>query len=363
MRVVLAAGGTGGHIYPALAVARALADRGAEVALLGQAGGMEAHIASEHDLPFHGVRAGKWDREHPDPRQGIAALAGLIDAVRVVARLRPDAVLGFGGFASFPGCVAASLLRVPLILHEGNAFPGRVTRWFQSRARIVLAAQPEVAQRLPGARRVEVVGFPIREERPSRADARRALGLPDEDVMTLVMGGSQGSQALNELVPRAYGCLRGAERPVVLHSTGPRWVDEVREHVAWPRYHCRAYLDATLAWSAADLAITRAGISTLAEAAFHGVPVIAVPLPTSAEDHQRHNAAAVAAAGAGRHVEQTDADGLVSAWCALLDPAERAKASDAATARSHPGAAAAVAERVASELRAPPQSTQREERA
>lgn len=340
MRVMLAAGGTGGHIYPALAVARAIGEAGGSAVFLGQRGGMEARIVPEHDVPFHGVRAGKWDRQRPDPRQAFAAAAGLADALRIARRERPDAVVAFGGFASFPGCVAATLLGVPLFLHEGNAFPGRVVRWFQRRARIVFAAQPEVERHLPGARDVRVVGFPVREERVPRPDARTRLRLPPAGIVTLVMGGSQGSTALNDMVPAAYGQLPHA--PAVLHATGPRWLEPVREHTPWPRYRCVGYVDATLAWSAADLAITRAGISTISEAAFHGVPVIAVPLPTSAEDHQRFNARAVAAAGAGRYVEQGDLEGLVAAWRDLLDDETRHAAAAAAGRRSPEGAARAL---------------------
>lgn len=350
MKVLLAAGGTGGHIYPALAVARAVRDRGGDVRVLGQEGGMEARLVPEHGVPFVGVRAGKWDRQRPDPRQALAAVAGLVGAVRAVARDRPDAVIGFGGFASFPGCVAATLLGIPLFLHEGNAFPGRVVRWFQRRARAVLAAQEEVASRLPHARRVVPVGFPVREERVSRAEARRTLGLPEHGVVTLVMGGSQGSAALNEVVPQAWNDLPADLRPVVLHSAGPAHVEALRGAAAWPGYHCAGFVDATLAWSAADLAITRAGISTLAEAAFHGVPVIAVPLPTSSEDHQRHNARALAAAGAGRHVEQTDRSGLVAAWCELLDAGARTEAAARASLRTPEGAADAVVREVCHEL-------------
>lgn len=353
MRLLLATGGTGGHIYPALAVARALAARGGEAAVIGQLGGMEERVVADHGIGFYGVRAGKWDRHRPDPRQAVAAVAGLWGAIRAVRAYRPDAVLGFGGFASFPGCFAATLLGVPLFLHEGNAFPGRVVRWFQRRARIVLAAQPEVAARLPGARHIETVGFPVREQTVARDAARRSLGLPSEGTVTLVMGGSQGSLALNEVVPLAYAELPPDSRPAVIHATGKAWLDEVRARTPWPGYRCTAFVDATLAWSAADLAITRAGISTLAEAAFHGVPVIAVPLPTSAEDHQRFNARTVEAAGAGRYVEQSDREGLIAAWRELLSAPARSRAAAAAGARSPQGAAAAVVDVIAAELGVP----------
>lgn len=360
LTLVLATGGTGGHIYPALAVADRLAARGARPLVLGQHGGMEARVVPEHGLPFVGVRAGKWDRQRPDPRQALAALGGLVDAVRAVRRERPDLVVGFGGFASFPGCAAALLTRTPLVLHEGNAFPGRVTRLFAGRARALVLAQEEAAARLPRGPEAHLLPVPVRERRVPRDEARRALGLPVEATVTLVMGGSQGSLALNRALPEAYRAL-GRDDVTVLHSTGPRWHEEVVSRTRdLERYHARPYLDATLAWSAADLAVTRAGISTLSEAALHGVPVIAIPLPTSAEDHQRHNARALEAAGAGRMVDESRIGTLHHAWRELLEPPARAAAATAMARRSPAGAADALAgllERIAREPRTAPTET------
>ena len=345
MNLLLAAGGTGGHVYPALALAHEAQRAGDTVLLLGARGGMEERIAREAGLPFHGVAAGKWDRQRPDPRQAFAALAGLRDAIRTTRRFAPDVVVGFGGFASFPGCIAATVTRTPLLLHEGNVQPGRVTRWFAQRAACVATAIPETAEHLARGVATRHVGFPVREERPDRQASRRALGIPEDAVVTLVMGGSQGSLALNEAVPAAFRTLSESERGFVLHAAGRRWADTVTVATAdLPTYHVHAFLDAPRAWAAADLAITRGGISTLSEAAFHGVPLVIVPLPTSADDHQRANARAVADAGAGWSVEQDDAEGLLTAWRALLDPAARVRAGQAMHARSPEGAAARLYE-------------------
>lgn len=387
--LLLATGGTGGHIYPALAVAHEARARGLHVMLLGQRRGMEERLAAEAAVPFLGVSAGKWNRQRPDPRHAWRALKGVIEAVRLVRKVRPHRVVGFGGFASFPGCVAAVLNGIPLILHEGNAFPSRVNRWFSSRAALVVSAQPEALAHLRGARETTVVPFPVREQRVDRAQARASLGLPEHAVVTLVMGGSQGSLTLNRAVPEAFrdlahdastgatptdarsahtessvaestdigpGDAEGADaeradatptaaaarRPVhhVLHAAGPALVHEVRERANdLANYHVVPYVDAPTAWSAADLAITRSGVGTLSEAALHGVPLVMVPLPTSAEDHQLHNARAVAAAGAGTVVEQRAIEHLAEAWRALLDPDARAAAAAAALARSPAGAA------------------------
>ncbi len=339
--VIFATGGSGGHIYPALAVAEAGRGRGEEVAFLGQSGGLEEEVISRAGFRFHGVRAGKWDRGRPNPRQALSAATGVIQAVWSLRIMRAELVVGFGGFASFPGCAAATLLRIPLVLHEGNAFPGRVTRWFATRARAVVGAQPEVVTHLPKSVRQHCfvqLPQPVRERRVMRPKARADLGLPADGPVTLVMGGSQGSMTLNRIVPEAYRQLKCAT--AVLHSTGTRWHRTVSERVSdLAGYRALPYIDATLAWSASDLGITRSGVSTLAEAAYHGVPLIMVPLPSSAEQHQLHNARAVESAGGGTVVEEADLKTLAETWDRSLEPSELLRAGEAAWSRSSEGAA------------------------
>lgn len=349
MKLLLAAGGTGGHVFPALAVAAEAQASGHEATLIGGAGGMEERLADEASVPFIGVATGKWDRQRPDPRQAWRAARGLVGAIAATRRMRPDVVVAFGGFASFPGCVSASWTGTPLVLHEGNAFPGRVTRWFAGRAAAVALAMPEAAPRLRRARAVEIVGFPVREVRVDRSEARRRLGLPERGPVTLVMGGSQGSLALNRTLPKVFRTLPADLRGSVLHAAGGRWEDQLAGDVAdLPDYLVSGFVDATLAWSAADLAVVRSGVSTLSEAAFHGVPVVTVPLPTSADDHQRVNARAIESAGAGFAVEQDDPNQLAQAWRSLLDEVGRAKAAQAMAARSPAGAAVRLLELAAS---------------
>lgn len=337
--LVLATGGSGGHAFPALAVAEeALAD-GMSVVVIGAKGGMEERFMAEAGVPFVGVRAGKWHRGRPNPAQAAMAVLGVLDAVQSLRRLKPSAVVGFGGFASFPGAAAAALLGLPLVLHEGNAYPSQVNRWLSSRARLIVSAHQEALEHLRGVRESLVVPFPVREDRPDRSAARETLGLPQGAIVTLVMGGSQGAAALNREAPRAYRALadESGEHHVV-HSSGRGRAGEV--DAPGPRYHVHEFVDAPVAWAAADLAITRAGIGTLSEAAFHGVPTVMVPLPSSAEDHQLHNALAAQAAGAGVVVEEKDVnDTLAGAWRSLLEPGTRRAAAVAAAARSPAGAA------------------------
>lgn len=357
----MATGGTGGHIYPALAVAAEAQLRGAEVAVIGGAGGMEEQLTAQAGIEFLGVTTGKWNRQRPDPRQALRAAAGLKRAVDLVRRWKPHSVVGFGGFASMPGCFAATVLGIPLVLHEGNAFPSRVNRWFAGRSRLVIVAQAEALKRL-ATKTSLVIPFPVREESVDRQTARQALGLPQSAVVTLVMGGSQGSLALNKAVPIAFRTLSAAlanstapkitgelatRELHVLHSTGPRWHANMTAENQRNNYHLHAYLNASHAWAAADLAITRAGVGTLSEAAFHGVPTIMVPLPTSAENHQLHNAKAVAAAGAGMVVEEHGiADLLPAAWESALRPSWLQTAAAAQRARTPLGAARRIVDAV-----------------
>jgi UDP-N-acetylglucosamine--N-acetylmuramyl-(pentapeptide) pyrophosphoryl-undecaprenol N-acetylglucosamine transferase len=352
--LVFATGGSGGHIYPAIAVAEALEPFGYRTLFVGDEGGMEARIVPEAGFPFAGVRAGKWHRGRPDPRQALRALLGLMDARRTLQRERPAAVVGFGGFASFPTLAAAVLLRLPIALHEQNVLPGRVTRLFAARAALVAVARTETRRHLMRARRIVDVGLPIREGRMGKREARERLSLPPDGLVTLVMGGSQGSLTLNEAVPNAYRQLPEACRRdhTVLHACGERWAGQVDAPDA--RYRVVPYLDAALAWAAADLAITRAGMSTVAEAAYHGVPLVMVPLPSAADDHQRHNALSVEEAGAGRMLPQSELERLPQLWCDMLQEDVRFRASAAARARSPEGAAAKMAHLIDELVRASP---------
>lgn len=348
--VVLATGGTGGHIYPAVAAARALMARGWSVTLLGQRGGMEERIAREQGLAFEGVSAGKLARSRPDPREILRAGRGFLEARQVLRRLRPAVVAGFGGFASLPGVLGAQALGIPTVLHEPDARLGLTQKLALRRAKLVGTTYAQV-RGLPAGRGT-LVGMPVREERLERAAALAQLGLKDGPLTLLIMGGSQGSLALNEAVPPALHTAFGTDgrfggQPVqVLHSTGPRWLESVQAKVgAWPWYHPAGYVDSVAAWSVADLAITRGGTGTLSEAAFHGVPVVMVPLPSSAENHQLRNAEAVQAAGAGRVVPQDRlADGLGAVVLESLATEARERMRRAALARSPVGAADRLAD-------------------
>ena len=371
----MATGGTGGHIYPAVATARELSRRGHEVLLLGQRGGMEERVSREQGLPFEGVDAGKLARSgqgRPDPRELLRAGQGVLQARSLLARLKPGVVVGYGGFASLPGVLAAQSLGVPTVLHEQNARLGLTQRLAVRKARAVGTAYERVIGL--DAKLATMVGMPVREERLPRAEALARLGLQEGPLTIFVMGGSQGSLFLNQTVPDVLRQVFGPEGLLpppapgvvdldftgagrggvqVLHSTGPRWLAEVTPGVRdleW--YEAAGFVDAVAAWSVADLAITRAGTSTLAEAAYHGVPLIMVPLPESAENHQFHNAQAVQAAGAGVMVEQRNASkalGRAVLECAAAGT--RASMAEAALGRAQTGAAGRFADLIERHLR------------
>ena len=180
-----------------------------------------------------------------------------------------------------------------------------------------------------------------------KQEARGRLGLPDTGLVTLVMGGSQGSLVLNRAVPEAFKRLpENVKRDLtVLHSSGPAHLEATQAAArGLPNYRVDPYLESVLAWSAADLGVTRSGNGTLAEAAFHGVPLVTVPLPSAAENHQLYNAQALQAAGAGVVVEERELDKLTAAWADVLEPTTRTAMSARARERSPAGAAARLAE-------------------
>ncbi len=358
--IVLATGGSGGHIYPAIAVAKELLSKSYQVSFIGQAKGMEAQIIPQEGLNFYGVHAGKWRRGEfgfnliSEP---IKALLGFFDALKHLRRLKPKQVVGFGGFASFPALSAALLLHIPIVLHEANVFPGKVTRWFANKAALVLVSAPETKKYLPKAKQILHVGLPIRETSIDKCTARQKLGLP-EGLMTLVIGGSQGSIILNDYVPKAFETLN-VPNHFVLHSSGKRWHKELSEKITSKDYYIEGYVDTTLAWSAADVAITRAGMSTLTEAAFHGVPLIMIPLPVAAENHQYYNAKAVEASEAGKVIEEKQLNNLEvlkNSWQELLETQNNKLASQAALKRYHQGAAKRFVEALENLMSTSPQS-------
>jgi len=370
--VVFSGGGTGGHLYPALALADALQRRRPDVRpyFVGAERGVEARILPERGVehllvPVQGVQRG----EGLGNWRAVPALARSLGRTwRLFRRLRPEAVVVTGGYAGGPAGIAAGAMGVPLVLQEQNAMPGITTRVLARWADQVHLAFPEAAGFLPARafERTVESGNPVRTGRvPDRREARSALGVPDEPPVVLVTGGSQGSRALNQGVQawvRSVMRGEGERRPYGLHLvwvTGPSHLDAVvarledalagRKLPDW--IHLHGYMnEMPMAMAASDLAVSRAGAMTTAELLCFGLPAILVPLPTAAADHQARNAEALEDAGAARLLPEAEltAETLGSALDELLEGAGTlAGMRAAALERARPNAADEIAAHIA----------------
>lgn len=358
MRVLIAAGGTGGHVMPALAVARALRARGDEVLWLGTPTGLEARVVPAAGfalevLRVRGLRGSGARRYLAAP---LALGVALWRARAVLARFRPAVVLAMGGFAAAPGGVAAWLARVPLVVHEQNTRPGLTNRLLGRLARRCLAG---FAQVRVGRRLAEAVGNPVREELLALPEPA-ARGVGAGPLRVLVLGGSQGAQGLNALLPQAVAQARAAGLTdlEVRHQAGAaqaRAVEDAYRALGVPA-HVHAFIeDMAEAYGWANLVVCRAGALTLAELCAVGVGSVLVPYPHAADDHQTANAAVLARAGAALVQPQATLDAATLA--ALLqrhggDGEARLALARAARALAHPRATADVVRHLAECARA-----------
>jgi len=331
-RIVIAGGGTGGHLYPGLALADALAGRGVEVVYVGAAGGIEARVVPTtgyrlHLLPGRQLRGGGLGRA----ARGLATATGAtLRAVALLGTLRPALVVGVGGYASVAVVVAAALRRIPSVLLEQNVVPGAANRMLVRLARRVCVGFAESIRFFPPGRAVHT-GNPVRADLLRPRPARTRPGL-------LVFGGSAGAHKLNEATVGALAVLGPTARGLdVTHQTGAADVDAVRARYAGLGLTVRVepfITDMGAAYAAADVVVGRAGAMTCAEVTAVGLPAILVPYPYAADDHQRRNAEVLAAAGAAETILDADltADRLAERLRALLDDPSR-RATMAARAR------------------------------
>ncbi len=341
--VLIMAGGTGGHVFPALAVAEELERRGYPVAWLGTQAGLEARIVPPTGIPMH------WISVKGLRGNGVLRLLGapfmllwaLLQAAGVLLKLRPVAVLGMGGFVTGPGGAMAWLLRRPLIIHEQNSVAGLTNRLLARLANPVLAAFPDS---LPGAvltgnpLRSSITATPFRE--PDTASRRPRL---------LVVGGSLGAAVLNEQVPAALAEMDPQQRPEVRHQTGLKQIDSAREYYAAAGIDVRldAFIeDMAEAYQWADLVLCRAGALTIAELAAVGVGSILVPYPHAVDDHQTANARYLVDAGAAVLLPQSEMNRqrLREALELLQQPQRLRDMARSAHSMAKPDAAARVAD-------------------
>jgi UDP-N-acetylglucosamine--N-acetylmuramyl-(pentapeptide) pyrophosphoryl-undecaprenol N-acetylglucosamine transferase len=348
LRVIVAGGGTGGHLFPGIAVAREILRRqqDAVVTFAGTEKGIESRVIPREGFELDVLRSAGLKATSVAARArglSLLPLSGL-DAWRILSRRRPDAVVGVGGYSSGPVVMAAAARRIPTLLLEQNAVPGLTNRFL---ARVVSAAAVSFDATVGffGGRGF-VSGNPVRPEFFDPAPPR-APGPP----RILIVGGSQGAHAINvAMVEAAPGLAAGGI--AVTHQTGERDISLVRDGFRRAGLEARAepfLFDMADQMKAADLVVCRSGATTIAELTASGRPAIFIPLPTAADDHQRVNAEAVAAAGAAEVIPQAELTGVRLAERILAlaeDEPARQTMSAAARRLARPGAAAAIVDRL-----------------
>jgi UDP-N-acetylglucosamine--N-acetylmuramyl-(pentapeptide) pyrophosphoryl-undecaprenol N-acetylglucosamine transferase len=306
--VLIMAGGTGGHVFPALAVARVLRERGISVVWLGAPGSMESRLVPANGFPIEWVRVGgvrgkglkTWLLA---PLRIVRAVA---QSLRVLRRVRPRSVLGLGGYVSGPGGIAAWLLRIPLLIHEQNAVAGMTNRGLARLASRVLEAFPGSFGRRITA---QAIGNPVRADIAALAAPPLRFAERERRSRLLVFGGSQGAQRLNSVVPQALARLALEQRPQVRHQTGERGLETARAAYAEAQVEAEVlpFIDdmaAAYAW--ADLAVCRAGAMTVTELQAAGLGAIFVPLAAATDDHQTKNAEVMVRSGAALLIQERD---------------------------------------------------------
>lgn len=287
--ILIMAGGTGGHIFPALAVADYLRDQGWKVVWLGARTGMEATLIPQHGysvewIRFSGLRGKGLIRMVLLP---LNLLVAFCQSARAIFRVRPDVVLGMGGYIAFPGGMMAALLNRPLVLHEQNSIAGLSNRVLAQVADRKLVGFPQALKTS------EWTGNPVRSDIAMLAEPEARFRNRSGNLKLLVVGGSLGAQALNEAIPRALALIPEASRPEVVHQAGEKHVAILDEHYREAGVQATTLpfiADMAGAYASADLVICRAGALTIAELAVAGVASVLVPFPHAVDDHQTHNA-------------------------------------------------------------------------
>lgn len=357
LTILFAGGGTGGHLFPGVAVAMEIRRRRPEskVMFVGSERQLEQSILKQRGLEHRSlpVESLRELTRHPW-RFATRNWSAWKAARRLIAEQKPSIVVGLGGYASAPLVWQATRTGIPVVLLEQNVVPGRATRWLSRSADLVCTSFPESAGRLSPRARVEVTGNPVRCEIAEHANSIEAPSSLNREL--LVLGGSQGADTLNDAVIAAMRVLAGDRFGwKVIHQTGPRQVEKVRH--AYAELEIEAVVepffdDMPLRYRNASLVVSRAGATTLAELACCGRPMILLPYPHAADDHQRANALAYAACGAAIVVDHQSAhEATVAALAEQLrllfrDEALRRTMGLAARKASHPEATMAVSDRI-----------------
>ncbi len=356
-RVVFAGGGTGGHLYPGLAIAKALVERApfVEPFFVGAQRGIERDILPSSGFPYLLLDLHPLYRR--SPHKNVLTLKGAVSSWKMLDSAMhenmPLAVVGTGGYAAGLSLMWAKVNKVPIALHEPDSFPGLTTRLFARWADLIMPGFPEAINRLTTRRDSIVNAFGAPVERPTtNGDSKFALkqnwGFPPDSFVVLVVGGSQGARAVNEAV--AQWCENGLPAGVaVIWATGKSQVEPYLRYES-DMVRVRPYLSPiSLAYAASDMAIARAGAMTIAELCVWGIPSILIPLPSAAQNHQSHNATTVAAAGAAVHMPQSQLTAaLLNEYVMQMqkDGEKLSQMREAALRRARPNAANDIAEAI-----------------
>lgn len=364
-QLIIAGGGSGGHVFPALAVWEIIKEKYPDVELtwIGSSHRMESRLIPDRGISFRPIRATEIRRGKSAGNffYNLRSLWYLNQAIsecrKIISDIKPVCLLSTGGFAAGAAGLAAGLAKTPLVIIEPNAYPGLTNRKLGPAAQLVFIAFPQAEEYFPKDRTYRY-GIPIRKEiiEKSRSDARKQLALDDDTFMILAMGGSQGADSININVP--FGTLQIVRESEdiklrVMHSAGKGRIDEARvfrEELTDDMYQVVEFIDDVPTYlAAADLVISRAGASTLAEISARGVPSILFPYPKSAENHQLKNARSWEEAGAAIVLEDgsTNIGDLSSVLIILLhDPEKRTRMGEAARQFGSPEAAEKIAEKL-----------------
>ena len=341
--LMVMAGGTGGHIFPGIAVAEELRARGWRIVWMGNPDGMEARI-----VPARGYETA-WVRFGALRGKGLVRklllplnlLRGFWQALRALRRVRPDVVLGMGGYITFPGGMMAALLGRPLVLHESNSVAGLANRVLAKVADRVLSGFPEVLEK------AEWLGNPVRADIAAVVPPAERMAGREGPLRVLVVGGSLGAAVLNETVPQALLRLPAEQRPVVVHQAGERQIEALRAAYARAQVEgdLRPFIaDMAAAYADADLVICRAGARTVAELAAAGVASLLVPFPHAVDDHQTGNARFLADRAGAYLLPQSElTPERLAGILASLDRGRLLQMAENARALAKPLAAVAVA--------------------
>lgn len=307
-KVLIMAGGTGGHVFPGLAVAKKMHDFGIEVHWLGTQKGLESRVVPEANFPIHyisitGLR-GKGFKELL--KAPFRLLVAIKQAKKIIQKINPDIVIGMGGFASGPGGIASRLLKKPLVIHEQNAKAGMTNRWLSKVAKKVLQAFPNT---FPEAIQAETIGNPVRAEIANLKPPVTRFAERQSPMHLLVVGGSLGASAINELVPQALALIPEELRPKVCHQTGEKHLAATQ--LAYEAAGVSAELipfisDMSSAYEPQDLVLCRAGALTISELCAVGIGAILIPYPFATDDHQTMNGNFMAEKGAAILIQQKD---------------------------------------------------------